>query len=153
MKRFLFTTALLVICCGTFTLAASAQNPTPNTTPGAVTRVVLIRIHPGRGDEFWADFRKNGKPVYEAYKAAGIIERYSVATKSTSDGADDWSVVLTLTYKNWAAFDDLGSKTDPITLKIYGSAAARAEAGKKRTEYATTVQSFLVREQTVNDWK
>lgn len=153
MKRYLFMAALLLISCGTFTVAASAQNATPNTTPGGVTRVILLHINNGRSDEFWADMRKNLKPVYEAYKTAGIIERYSVATKTTSDGADDWGVVITLTYKNWAAFDDLGSRTDPITLKIYGSAAARTEAGKKRTEYATQVQSFLVREQTVNDWK
>lgn len=153
MKRILFTAALLLVCCGTFHFKASAQNSTPNTTPGAVTRVVLLHINQGKADAFWADMRKNLKPIYEAYKAAGIIERYSVGTKSTRDSADDWDVVLTLTYKNWAAFDDLGAKTDPITLKQYGSAGARTAAGNQRSENATQVASFLVREQTVNDWK
>jgi hypothetical protein len=134
-------------------LAASAQNPTPNTTPGGVTRVILLHINSGKGDAFWADMRKNLKPTYEAYKAAGIIDSYTVGTKSTRDSAQDWDVVITLNYKNWAAFDELGSRTDPITLKIYGSAAARSAAGNQRGENATQVASFLVRQQTVNDWK
>ncbi|CAN5225165.1 hypothetical protein BH20ACI2_BH20ACI2_07900 [soil metagenome] len=152
-KRFLISAVMLVIsyCC--LPTAAAAQNSTPNTTPGAVTRVILIDIRTGKGDEFWADMRKNLKPIYEAYKTAGIIEGYSVATKSTTDGQEDWDVALTITYKNWAAFDDLGSKTDPITLKHYGSAAARTAAANKRTESGTTVQSFLVRQQMLNEWK
>ena len=44
-------------------LPMNAQAPTPNTTPGAVVRVVHIRIKPGRADAFWADIRQNSKPV------------------------------------------------------------------------------------------
>lgn len=153
MKRFLFTAAMFIVFCGTFTLTASAQNPTPNLTAGTLTRVTLLRIHPGKADEFWADMRKNLKPIYEAYKSAGIIESYAVSTKTTRDSEEDWDVALSLTYKNWGALDDLGAKMDPITLKAYGSAANRSAAGKKRTEHATQVASFLLRQQTLNDWK
>jgi hypothetical protein len=153
MKRFLIAVLWsLLFCCGLH-LTASAQNPTPNTTPGAVTRVILLHINQGKGDAFWEDVRKNLKPTYEAFKTGGVIADYGFATKSTRDSADDWDVAITLTYKNWAAFDDLNSKTDPITLKIYGSAAARSAAGLKRGENATQVASFLIRQQTVNDWK
>lgn len=153
MKRFLIAVLWsLLICCG-LSISASAQNPTPNTTPGALTRVILLHINQGRGEEFWADVRKNLKPIYEAEKAAGIIVDYGFSTKSTKDSENDWDVALTLTYKNWGALDDLNSKTDPITLKQYGSAAARYAAGLKRGEYATQVGSFLIRQQMVNDWK
>jgi hypothetical protein len=62
-------------------------------------------------------------------------------------------VVLTLSYANWAAFDNLGSRTDPVTLAHYGSAAQRTAATTARQTNATTVESFLVRGQTINDWK
>lgn len=133
--------------------SASAQMGSPNTTPGPVTRVILIRIMPGHGDAFWQDMRQHTKPVYEEYKRRGVITDYSVATKSTTESPDDWNVVLTLSYANWAALDNLASRTDPITLAHYGTAAQRTAAATARLAHATTVSSFLVRAQTVNDWK
>jgi hypothetical protein len=133
-------------------LPMSAQAPTPNTTPGAVVRVVHIRIKPGRADAFWADMRQNVKPVWDAEKAAGIISDYIVATKSTTEGPNDWGVSFQLVYPNWASLDNLASKTDPITLAHYGSAAKRTAAANARLENAETVASFLTRRQTVNPW-
>jgi hypothetical protein len=114
---------------------------------------VLIRIKPGHADQFWADVRQHGKPVWDEEKRQGIITNYTVATKSTLDNPDDWSVALTLTYPNWAALDNLASRTGPITLAHYGSAANRTTAGIARVEHSTTVASFLVRDQTLNPWK
>lgn len=133
--------------------SASAQVGSPNTTPGPVTRVILIRITPGHADAFWQDVRQHGKPVYEEYKRRGIITDYSVSTKSTTENPDDWNVVLTLSYANWAALDGLASRTDPVTLAHYGSAAQRTAAATARLANGTVVSSILVREQTVNDWK
>ena len=140
-----------------FTIAAavpmSAQAPPPNTTPGAVVRVVHIRIKPGHADAFWADMRQNLKPVWDAEKTAGIISDYTVSTKSTTEGPNDWGVSYQLVYPNWASLDNLASKTDPITLAHYGSAEKRTAAGNARTENADVVASFLTRRQTVNPWK
>jgi hypothetical protein len=147
-KRFAIAALGLVLCAA----PASAQQ-SPNTTPTTVTRVVLIRIKPGHGDPFWADFRQHGKPVLDEEKRQGILTDYSVGTKSTLDNPDDWNVVLTLTYPNWAAFDTFTSRIDPITLAHYGSAANRTAAANARIEHSTTVASFLVRDQTVNPWK
>ena len=133
--------------------SASAQVGSPNTTPGPVVRVNFIRITPGHADAFWQDMRQHLKPIYEEYKRRGIITDYGVSTKSTTDSPDDWSVALTLTYANWAAFDDLAARTDPVTLAHYGTAAQRTAAASARLVHATTVQSFLVRGQMVNDWK
>lgn len=133
--------------------SASAQVGSPNTTPGPVVRVNLIRIIPGQGDAFWQDMRQHLKPIYEEYKRRGIITDYGVSTKSTTAGPNDWNVALTLTYPNWAAFDNLPTRTDPITLAHYGTAAQRTAAGDARLLHATTVESFLVRGLMVNDWK
>ncbi len=153
MRPILSLAAMLLFCFVCFASQAAAQaTTTPNFTEGAVSRVILIQIKPGKNTDFWTEFRQNGKPVYDAYKAAGIIEDYSVTVKSTTEGEGDWNVSLVLTYKNFAALDGLSAKTDPITLKHYGSAAARTAASIKRTENATTVGSFLMRHVTVNDW-
>ena len=134
-------------------LSLTAQMGSPNTTPGAVVRVIHIKIKPGRADAFWADMRQNLKPIYDQEKAQGIISDYTVSTKATTDGPDDWNVSLQLVYPNWAALDNLGPRTDPITLAHYGSAEKRTAATSARGDNGTTIHSYLVRRQTVNPWK
>ena len=131
----------------------AAQQGSPPTTPGAVTRVTLVQIKPGHAEMFWNDIRQHVKPIYEEYKRRGIIVDYSFGTKTTFDSPGDWDVVITLSYQNWAALDGLGPKIDPVTIAHYGSIAQRTAAGNARIEHRTTVASFLVRQQTVNDWK
>jgi hypothetical protein len=142
--------ALALMLCAA---PALAQQGSPNTTPGTVTRVVLIHIKAGHADPFWADLRQHGRPVWDEEKRQGIVTNYTVATKPTADSPDDWNVALTFTYPNWAAFDNLTSRTDAVTSAHYGSAANRTAAAMARVEHSTTVASFLVRDQTLNPWK
>jgi hypothetical protein len=147
-KRFPIAALALMLCA-----APAFAQQSPNTTPGTVTRVVLISIKPGHADAFWADVRQHLKPIYDEEKRQGLLTNYTVGTKSTLDNPNDWNVVLTLTYPNWAALDTFTSRADPITLAHYGSAANRTAAANARIEHAATVASFLVRDQTVNPWK
>ena len=133
--------------------SVSAQVGSPNSTPGPVTRVTTIRIIPGQADAFWQDMRQHTKPVYDEYLRRGIITGYTVATKATTETPDDWNVVLTVSYANWAALDNLAALTGPVTLAHYGSAAQRTMAANARVAHAVTVASFFVRGQTLNDWK
>lgn len=135
------------------TAAPALAQQSPNTTPTTVTRVTLVKIKPGHADPFWADIRRNLKPIYDEQKRQGLLADYSFATKTTSDSPDDWNVVVTLTYANWAVLDTFMSRSDPITLAHYGSAANRTAALRARIEHSTLVSSFLVRNQTVNPWR
>ncbi|GAC1410749.1 MAG: hypothetical protein NVSMB53_05330 [Gemmatimonadaceae bacterium] len=65
--------------------APALAQQSPNTTPTTVTRVVLIHLKPGHADQFWADFRQHGKPVYDEEKRPGILTNYTVATKTAVD--------------------------------------------------------------------
>lgn len=143
----------LAVLALTLCAAPAAAQQSPNTTPTTVTRVTLIRVTPGHGDQFWADMRQHLKPIYDEYKKQGIITGYSVATKPTMDSPEDWTVAVTITYPNWAALDNFLPRTDPITLAHYGSAANRTAAATARLEHSTVVASFLTRDQTVNPWK
>ena len=128
-----------------FTLGALPLFAQENFTPGNVVRVVHLRIKPGRTTEFWADVRQNLKPIFEEYKKQGIIANYSFHTKATTNSENDWSIGYVLDYPNYAALDGLADRTDPITLKHYGSREARTAAGNRRLENATVVEAYLIR--------
>ena len=128
-----------------FVLGAVPLIAQENFTLGTVSRVILLRINPGKTNDFWADVRQNTKPVFEEEKKQGIITTYSFFTKATTENRDDWNVGYVIQYANYAALDGLADRTDPITLKHYGSREARTAAGNKRIEYATLVSSFLLR--------
>ena len=131
----------------------AAQQGSPNTTPGAVTRVTLVKIVPGHGDMFWQDVRQNLLPIWEEQKRRGLIADYGVATKVTTDDPGDWNVAITISYRNWGALDGLGTRVDSVSLRHYGTAAARTTANNARLQHASTVSSILIRNQTVNPWK
>jgi hypothetical protein len=116
-----------------------------NFTEGPISRIVLIHIKAGHFTEFWNGVRQNLKPIFEEYKKQGVISDYHFFTKASTENPEDWNVGINLTYKNYAALDDLASRTDPITLKFYGSREARAAANLKSTEHSTIVSSFLIR--------
>ena len=145
MKR---VSLIAILLLAVFVIAGTGQE---HFTPGPVVRVTLVDIKPGKADDFWRDLRRNLKPIWEEYKKAGIITNYGVSTKSTMDEPGDWDVAIALEYKNWAALDGLGARMDPITLKAYGTAEARSAAAVKRTEFGTTVASFLMRNVTLKD--
>ncbi len=144
--------AVAALALAMFAAPALAQQ-SPNMTPTTVTRVVLVRIKPGHTDPFWADVRQHLKPIYDEEKRQGMLSNWSAATKPTQDSPEDWNVVLTLTYPNWAALDTFTTRADAVTLAHYGSAANRTAAGNARIEHVTIVANFLVRDQTVNPWK
>jgi hypothetical protein len=141
MKKVSLSIAALFIL-----VAATPLFAQENFTEGPVSRIILLHIKPGRNTDFWADVRQNLKPVYEEYKKQGVITDYAFFTKSTVEKPDDWNVGINLTYKNYGALDGLAAKTDPITLKFYGSREARTAVGMKRSENTTTVGSFLIRQ-------
>lgn len=149
MHRRTALAAMAIALCGAPALAQQS----PNTTPGTVTRVNLSRIVPGHGDQFWADMRQHLKLIYDEQKKQGLLVNYTVGTKVTLDDPNDWNVVVTLTYPNWAALDTFASRADAISLAHYGSAANRTAADNARLAHRTVVASFLVRDQTVNPWR
>lgn len=149
LKVPLFSIALATALCS---IPVLAQQGSPNTTPGTVTRVTHVRITPGHGDMFWEDVRKNLLPIWEEQKRRGLITDYSVATKSTTETPDDWNVGIRVTYKNWATLDSFTQRNDSVTMAHYGTAAARTAAADARLAHGTTVSSYLVRNQTVNPW-
>ena len=146
MPRFML--ALLPLLLGLFGNTARAQE---HYTLGAVQRIILLDIKPGKGPEFWTDLRQNVRPLYDEYKRQGLIQDYSFGLKTTAEGPQDWDVAIVLTFKNWAALDTFATKGDSVSMRYYSSYAKRSEMGAKRAESGTTVSSFLVRNITLRE--
>jgi hypothetical protein len=120
-------------------------------TLGPISRIILIDIKPGRASEFWTDLRRTIRPLFDEYKKHGLIENYAVNLKSTTEGLQDWDVALILTFRNWAALDTFATKGDSVSMSYYGSYGKRSTSGRQRSDFSTTVGSFLVRNVTLKE--
>jgi len=148
--------ALALVAISAIVSPLAAQQPVNpadsgvTVTPGPVMRVSFYKINTGMGQEFQQDLRQHVVPVWEAQKAAGIILGYQVVMNQTTDSPDDWNVAFAITYANWAVLDNMTDRTDPITLRHYGTAEARTAAGNRRATIRTLVRSNLMRVQNVS---
>jgi hypothetical protein len=141
----LFATALAALSLATVP-AASAQVP---YTEGTVERVVHVHILPGHGPAFYADFKANSIPLFEAEKSAGLIVSYRTFLNLTASGPEDWDFGYVIVYQNMAALDGIGDKIYPLRMKHYGDQTAEQKVLDKRYENAHLVSSYLVRDITL----
>lgn len=113
---------------------------------GPVWRVNYLNVKPGKFNEALRDIREHSAKIYADAKAQGVVADYKVFLNATSTGPNDWNIATAILYKGYGSLDGLAGKMDAITLKHYGSAEARTQAGAKRQELWTTVSSVLGRE-------
>lgn len=123
---------------------AAQQSPRPYTE-GSVTNVSYVRVKPGRFDEYMAYLAGPYKQLMEAQKKAGIITGWGVYNSPGRD-EEDWDIILTTTFKNMAALDNLDDRTDPIVKQVLGSNEKANEGMVKRGEMRDLVGNRLIRE-------
>jgi hypothetical protein len=123
---------------------AAAQSSRPYTE-GSVTAVSYIRVKPGRFDDYMAYLAGPYKQLLDAQKKAGIITGWSVYS-SPEQNEKDWNLILTTTFKNMAALDNLDERTDPIVKQIMGSNEKANQGMVNRGEMRDLVGLRLVRE-------
>jgi len=125
-------------------VATAADRP---YTEGPVSVVTAIRTENGMFDDYVAWLAGPWKQDMEAQKKAGIIVEYKVYTTSPRN-PNEPDLYLEVTYKNWASFDGLNARVDPITEKLSGSIQkANAEAvarGKMRKVMGDEVIQQLI---------
>jgi hypothetical protein len=89
-----------------------AQQARPYTE-GPVVTMDYIRTKPGMFDKYMEYLDGNYKRLMDAQKKAGIVQDYAVyASPATTE--NDWDVLLTTTYKNMAALDNLEERIEPV---------------------------------------
>jgi len=124
--------------------AAPAVSDSGFTATPKLMRVSLYRFAVGKQGEAVADMNNHLIPIWEAQKAAGLIEGYSILNNPNPNSPDDWQFGIVFTYANYAALDGLGAKNAPITLKHYGTAEKRTAANQARALLRTLVSSNLI---------
>jgi hypothetical protein len=141
MKK-VFVPAIFVYLLG-LTAQALAQE---FYTEGPVWRVTYLNVKPGKMNAALKDLSENFNKVYAQAKQQGLVLDYKAFLNATSTGPNDWNLAVAVLYKGYGALDGLQGKMDAITLKHYGSADNRQQAGDKRNELWTLVSSALGRE-------
>lgn len=73
----------------------------------AVEILYFYRTRWGAHDEFVALFRKNHWPILRDQLEAGRFTAVEMATpRFHGDGRADWDVLVSITYRDWAAIED-----------------------------------------------
>lgn len=116
-------------------------------TQGPVVLVSFIRTEPGMFEEYLRYLDSTYKRLLDGFKKQGIIIDYAVY-QALPRNPQDADLILTVTYKNMAAFDDLQARTDPAVKEIFGSlpkaASASADRGKMRKEIGSQMVRQLL---------
>lgn len=142
MKATLLLTAVLVCAFSTQAFAEDGRA----YKEGPVTDVTYIKIKPGQFDAYMKWLSATFKPENEALMKAKIITGYKVYTNEARD-AHDADVILTITYANLAAMDNLNERSDAITEKFEGTLDKQNQAFADRGSMREILGSRLIREQ------
>jgi hypothetical protein len=137
---------LLTVLLATSTTATRAQEDHPYSE-GPVVIVSFVRTEPGMFDEYMRYLSSTYKRIMEAYKKQGIITDYAVF-QAIPRNPQEADVILSITYKNMAALDNLDVRTDPIAKQVFGSlpkaASASADRGKLRKEIGSEILRQMI---------
>ena len=114
-------------------------------TQGPVTIVSFVRTEPGMFEEYLRYLDNTYKKIMEAQKKQGIVTDYAIYQALPRD-PHDADVILTVTYKNMAAFDTLQASTDPVIKEVFGSLPKAASASADREKLRKQLGSQMVRQ-------
>src|SRR5215469_8138704 len=138
---------LLVAAILTISTSVTRAQEDHAYTQGPVVMVSFIRTEPGMFEEYMRYLDTTYKRLLDEYKKQGIVSDYAVY-QALPRGPEDADLILTVTYKNMAAFDDLQARADPVVKQVFGSlpkaASASADRGKLRKQLGSQVVRQLV---------
>jgi hypothetical protein len=126
-------------CLGVLVLSSVCLSPgtaaaqTRPYTEGSVWNVSMVRTTTGFRDDYLRSLGTTWKRVMDEAKKQGLILSYKVLSAQPA-GPDDWDLILLVEYKNWAAFDGLDDKFEPIQQKVMGAEDARRKLSTQRLE-------------------
>jgi hypothetical protein len=115
---------------------------------GPVWTLTMIKTKTGLGDEYLKQITQTVKPVYEEEKKQKIILDYKILNGEAS-GPQDFNIMILVQYPNWAAFDNLRDKMDPIVEKVMGTEEQRLTTATKRLDIREILGTKTMREITL----
>lgn len=138
----------LLICAASVALAVTPSILNGQNRPyteGSVWAITMVRTTAGMHDDYMRSLGTTWKRVLDEAKKQGLVLSYRVLSTDAA-GADDWDVLLMVEYKNWAAFDGLGDKMEPIARSILGTEDQNRQLMTQRLEIRRTIGFKTARE-------
>jgi hypothetical protein len=151
------TTKIYAIAIASLTAAfgcfaqTNATNTKGSSAPyneGPVWTLTMIKTKTGLADEYLKQITETVKPVYEEEKKQKIILDYKIMNGEASS-PQDFNILILVEYPNWAAFDNLRDKMDPIVEKVMGAEDQRRATAIKRLDIREILGTKTMREITL----
>jgi hypothetical protein len=133
------------------TTTTAAKTTTGSTAPyneGSVWMISMIKTKTGLADEYLKQITGTVKPVYEEAKKEKIVLSYKILSGESS-GPHDFNIMILVEYPNWAAFDSLRDKMDPVIAKVEGSQEQQKDMAVKRLDIREILGTKTMREITL----
>jgi hypothetical protein len=108
----------------------------------------MIKTKTGLDDDYLKQITGTVKPVYDEEKKQKIILDYKILIGDAAD-THDFNILILVEYPNWAAFDKLRDKMDPIVEKAMGSQEQQRETAVKRLDIREILGSKTMQEITL----
>jgi hypothetical protein len=148
------TFALIALACGlpafclaqsSTTTAKASGGSTAPYTDGSVWTLSMIKTKTGLEDEYLKQITGTVKPVYEEAKKQKIVLSYKVLHGESSN-PHDFNILILVEYPNWAAFDTMREKMEPVMAKVMGSEDQRKDMAVKRLDIREILGTKTMRE-------
>ena len=142
------TSLTVVFACFAQTNATNTKGSSAPYNEGQVWTLTMIKTKTGLGDEYLKQITQTVKPVYEEEKKQKIILDYKILNGEATS-PKDFNILILVEYPNWAAFDNLRDKMDPIVEKVMGAEDKRRETAVKRLDIREILGTKTMREITL----
>ena len=139
------TSLTVAFACFAETKATNTNGSSAPYNEGPVWTLTMIKTKTGLADEYLKQITETVKPVYEEEKKQKIILDYKILNGEAS-GAQDFNILILVEYPNWAAFDNLRDKMDPIVAKVMGTEEQRRATAVKRLDIREILGTKTMRE-------
>lgn len=135
-----------VLCVAlAFSTTAFAQDHTRNWDLGHVVAVTNVHIKPGMTNAYMNDIGNLWRKFNEQQKKDGDIVDYKVYSNTAArEGEPD--MILTVTYKNWAAFDRDTEYFENLGEELMGSLDNMRDAAIDREAIRTIGSAYVLQE-------
>ncbi len=139
-----------VFLLSTIGATANAQDHTRNWENGHVVQVSEIHVKDGMFNAYVNDLNAGWRKFQEAQMEDGDVIRYGMYA-ATNARKGEANLILTVTYKNWAAFDRGVEYFEKIGAKIFGSTEDMRTENINRGELRELGSSYVLQEVKFKD--
>jgi len=138
----------LAVTCSGQTSTTDTKGSSAPYNEGPVWTLTMIKTKTGLSDDYLKQISGTVKPVYEEEKKQKIILDYKILNGEASNPRD-FNILILVEYPNWAAFDSLRDKMDPIVEKVMGTEDQRRATAVKRLDVREILGTKTMREITL----